>query len=116
MHRLKPQVSYLIYPKFDRDPHPALQASVIVRLGRLDVDYRSFIDTDNPPILHRKELFVAEDYPGYAKFKKLTTQEERAGLLSRPGIGTKLDWQKTLESAGYLLRGHRLTGDQPNRR
>ena len=116
MHRLKPQVSYLIYPKFDRDPHPALQASVIVRLGRLDVNYRSFIDSDNPPILHRKELFVAEDYPGYAKFKKLTTREERAGLLSRPGIGTKLDWQKTLESAGYLLRGHRLTGDQPNRR
>lgn len=108
MHRLKSQVSYLIYPEFDRKAHPALLASVIVRLPQLRVDYRGFGDSPNPPILHRKETFVAPDYPGYERFARLTAQEERAGLLDRPDIGRVEGWETALEEAGRELHGHRL--------
>lgn len=55
----QPQVSYLSYPRFDRDPHPTLSASVVVNLRKLTVDWRDYSRSDNPPLLHRKEEFLA---------------------------------------------------------
>lgn len=104
----KPKVSYLAYPDFDRDPHPALAAAAVVRLDELSVELRSYTERANPPILHRKETFVPDDYPGREKFARLTRQEERAGLLSDPQIGTRGRWQDVLDTAGLKLRGHRL--------
>jgi hypothetical protein len=109
LHRLKSQVSYLSYPTFDREPHPALATVVVSRLARLDVTYRDFRDSNNPPILHRKEAFVADDYPGREKFARLTGQEERYGLLDGSAtIGTRDGWSERLRSAGWAVRGHRL--------
>ena len=110
MHRLKPQVSFLVYPDFDRIPHPTLQASIVSRIREQAVSYKNFSNRENPPLLHRKESFVPEDYPGRKKFERLTLQEERAGLLSDPSIGTVVGWNSALEKAGYQLRGHRLIG------
>jgi len=61
----KPKISYLFYPDFDTDPHPALKASIQVDLETLQVTYRDYTISDNPPILHRKETFVTSDYPLY---------------------------------------------------
>jgi hypothetical protein len=109
LHRIKSQVSYLSYPEFDRDPHPALATVVVSRLSRLDVTYRDFRDSANPPILHRKETFVGRDYPGRGKFAHLTEQEERHGLLADPAaIGTRDGWNNRLQEAGWALQGHRL--------
>ena len=108
MHRLKPQVSFLAYPRFDKDPHPSLSASIVCRLREQRVDYRDFSTRENPPILHRKETFVADDYPGKKKFAQLTRQEERAGLLNSPTIGTYDGWNEALREHGWQLRGHRL--------
>jgi hypothetical protein len=109
IHRLKAQVSYLSYPTFDTDPHPALATVVIGRLGGLEVTFRDFRESNNPPILHRKELFVPEDYPGRDKFARLTAQEERYGLLEdATGIGTREAWSDRLARAGLSLRGHRV--------
>jgi hypothetical protein len=109
LHRIKSQVSYLSYPEFDRNPHPALATSVVSRLARLDVTYRDFRDSANPPILHRKETFVGCDYPAREKFARLTEQEQRYGLLSDPStIGTRDGWNERLRNAGWELRGHRL--------
>ena len=108
LHRQKPQVSFLIYPYFDRDPHPALQGSLVARLPELRTSYKDFSRSDNPPILHRKETFVPEDYPGREKFARLTRQEEQAGLLDRSGIGRREQWYTLLRDYGYQLRGHRL--------
>jgi SAM-dependent methyltransferase len=108
IHRLKPQVSFLLYPTFDTDPHPPLSASIVGRLHDYSVSYKDFSQRENPPILHRKEVLVPFDYPGREKFERLTLQEERAGLLSDPGIGTREGWNKALSSSGYALRGHRL--------
>jgi len=108
LHRQKPQVSFLIYPTFDRDPHPPLHGSVIARLPQLRMHYRDFSTSENPPILHRKEIFVADDYPGREKFARLTRQEERANLLNAVDIGRRFGWERALAESGYRLRGHRL--------
>ncbi len=108
LHRLKPQVSFLAYPSFDRDPHPALASSVVARLPDLRVSFRSFVESDNPPILHRKEAFLPVGHPDVAKYERLTRQEERAELLAANNIGRRREWEETLAAAGKALRGHRL--------
>lgn len=108
LQRVERRIAYLSYPAFDRDPHPTLEFSLRVDLRTFDVKFRDFSDSSNPPVLHRKETFVAEDYPGRARFARLTRQEERVGLLGGTDIGTRLTWQRRLDEAGRQLRGHRL--------
>ena len=106
----RPKVSYLEYPDFDRDPHPVLRRSTFVRIGALDVDERDYVNAANPPVLHRKETFVANDYPVRQKFARLTAQEERFGLLDTETrtIGHLRGWQARLIECGGALRGHRV--------
>lgn len=108
LHREKPQVSYLAYPAFDADPHPALSTVVIARLGQLRLTFRDFREAENPPILHRKEAFVSSGYPAYDRFRRLTEQEDRHDLLSSPTIGNRDGWERRLAESGFELRGHRL--------
>lgn len=116
INRIEPKVSYLSYPTFDSDPHPALNSSVRVDLKKLDVKYTDFSESTNPPILHRKETFVPDDYPGRDKFSRLTLQEERADLLKETSrIGTRAGWQERLDEKGYRVGGHRLMRAKPQR-
>ena len=109
LSRTGPKVSYLSYPAFDRDPHPTLATSIRADLRRLDVKYTDFRESTNPPVLHRKETFVSDDYPRRETFARLTRQEERAGLLNASStIGTQEGWRTRLDSLGYRLQGHRL--------
>lgn len=109
LHRQKAQVSYLSYPGFDKQAHPELHTVVVARLARLDVTFRDFRGSDNPPVLHRKETFVGEGYPGRERFSRLTRQEERAGLFEEAQlIGTRDGWQAALAVRGLEVRGHRL--------
>ena len=105
----KPKISYLFYPDFDTDPHPALQASIQVDIQSLQVSYRDYSTSDNPPVLHRKETFVTPDYPLYEQFAKLTRQEEALSLLDNSrSIGTRQRWLQRLEDYGVELQGHNL--------
>lgn len=105
----KPKISYLFYPDFDTDPHPALQASIQVDLQSQQVSYRDYSTSDNPPVLHRKETFVTPDYLLYEQFAELTRQEEALGLLDHShSIGTRHRWLQRLEDYGVELQGHRL--------
>jgi len=106
----KPKVSYLEYPDFDKDPHPALRRTTFVRIGALDIDERDYTASENPPVLHRKETFVADDYPMRQKFARLTAQEERFGLFDTETrtIGNLRGWQERLGECGVALRGHRV--------
>lgn len=108
----EPQVSYLTYPTFDRDPHPTLHSSVTVNLRKLSVEWRDYSRSDNPPLLHRKEEFLGSDDPKRPLYERLTRSEMRAGLYEHPEqIGTVRGWEATLTRAGVRLRGHRLEGD-----
>jgi DNA phosphorothioation-associated putative methyltransferase len=113
----QPQVSYLSYPRFDRDAHPTLSASVTVNLRRLTVDWRDYSRSENPPLLHRKEEFMGTDDPRRNLYTKLTRAELRAGLYEQPElIGTLHGWRATLDRAHLTIRGHRLAPSAlPNR-
>ena len=63
LHRAKAAISYLSYPNFEKDPHPAPSNGLQVDLQTFDIKYRNYAGSDNPPILHRKEEFVAADFP-----------------------------------------------------
>jgi DNA phosphorothioation-associated putative methyltransferase len=109
MQRQKPQVSYLAYPDFETDPHPALRESLKVRFKGLQIEYRDYRETTNPFILHRKETFVAPDHPLRGKFEKLTKQEEARGLFENTRtIGTRDGWNAVLRARSLKLRGHQL--------
>lgn len=105
----KPSISYLLYPEFDSDPHPALQSSIQVNLQSREVNYRDYSEAGNPFILHRKETFVTPDYPHYQQFAALTRQEEALGLLDHPrAIGTRLAWEERLAQFKVTFQGHTL--------
>lgn len=109
LHRYRPQVSYLVYPRFDEDAHPELAASMIVNLDEAKSSFRDYRKSTNPALLHRKEEFVAEDHPGRAKFARLTKQEERLGLYRETSrIGFRVEWARALDGAGVTIRGHQL--------
>ncbi|MGE3795535.1 MAG: DNA phosphorothioation-associated putative methyltransferase, partial [Dehalococcoidia bacterium] len=113
IHTAQPAVSYLDYPDFDSDPHPVLRSGYIVRLDSLRVDYRDYSRHSNPPILHRKERFIAGHDPRRAKFARLTRQEIRNGLYGDPSrIGTRRAWQDLLAERRLCTRGHRLVRDR----
>jgi len=103
------RISHLSYPAFDDDPHPALAQSLSVHLQTFRVRSRDYSNAGNPPVLHRKETFLAADHPLRAKFARLTAAEEAKGLLDEANrIGTRNQWEQILSQKGLSLRGHRL--------
>ena len=114
-HTASPKISFLSYPDFEKDPHPALKEAVIVDLitgkTRRD-DYRS---RANPPVLHRKETFLPSEHPLHGGFAKLTRQEEAAGLLEDTSrIGFRLNWERALAEKSLGFKGHRLIQTEVN--
>jgi DNA phosphorothioation-associated putative methyltransferase len=108
-------VSYLIYPNFETDPHPALLRTVKLSLRTQEIDRLENGRSVNPPIFHRKEALLAPDDPRWAKFARLTAQEERAELLAETAsIGARRGWTEHLLAKGYTLRGHRLIRSRPS--
>jgi DNA phosphorothioation-associated putative methyltransferase len=116
LHRQSGKVSYLVYPDFDADPHPALLRSIQLNLRTREIESSDYAASANPPVLHRKETFLLPDDPRRPKFDRLTRQEERAGLLDETAtIGTRAGWADRLRERGYALRGHRLVRIQTGR-
>jgi DNA phosphorothioation-associated putative methyltransferase len=118
LHRQTGKVSYLVYPDFETEPHPALLRSIKLNLRSREIESLDYAGSATPPILHRKGTFLPPDHPLRAKFERLTREEERAGLLDETAtIGTRSGWSDRLSSMGYALRGHRLVrskaGDEP---
>jgi DNA phosphorothioation-associated putative methyltransferase len=109
IHRRSGKLSYLLYPDFEQDPHPALQRCVKLNLRTRQVESYDYSQSANPPILHRKETFLHPDHPLHDEFARLTLQEEQHGLLTETAsIGTRQGWAARLHEAALLLRGHRL--------
>jgi len=94
LHRGQPKISYLEYPEFDTDPHPALARSLSVNLQTFKVKRRRYDGSNNPPILHRKEAFVPDGHPGREVWAALTLEEEALGLYEDTStIGTRIGWE-----------------------
>jgi len=109
IHRRSGKLSYLIYPDFETDPHPALFRCLPLSLRTRELQCHDYTEHTNPPVLHRKETFLPPDHPLRDKFARLTRQEEQHGLLTETAtIGTRQGWEARLEGTGYRLQGHRL--------
>ena len=106
----KKRISFLLYPNFDKEPHPRLRQAITVCVAEGFEHYkiRSYNWKHNPPILHRKETFVAEGYPNRETFAKLSAAEEEAGLLGSGRIGMKKGWTTLLREKGLKVQGHEL--------
>lgn len=107
------RVSFLRYPFFDEDPHPAIAYSMKVHLPTATHGLHDYQDSTNPPILHRKDSLVDPLYPYYAQFRELTLREEQLGLLSRSDIGFRRQWANTLEEMGLQIVGHTINKTAP---
>ena len=108
-HTLQPKISFLAYPTFWKDAHPALEAAVVVDLASGKLRRDSYAGRENPPILHRKETFLPADHSERAAFARLSKAEEAAGLLEDTArIGFRTNWNNLLRTRGLEVRGHRL--------
>lgn len=106
----KPKITYLVYPEFDTQAHPALQATMEVDLHNLSVTYHDISDETNPLILHQKDALVAPDYPSYKKFVRLTKKEQNSGLLkNRDAIRRLHGWLRCLRENELVIEGHKLS-------
>lgn len=104
------KLSFLAYPTFFSEAHPALHEAVTVDLASGKVRRISYAERANPPILHRKETFLPADHPEVARFRRLTQAEEKAGLYEETAtIGFQRNWEKLLRSKRLEIRGHQLT-------
>ena len=102
------KISFLRYPDFDNIAHPELAYSVRVYLPTASYGIKNFSNSENPPILHRKESFLDPLHPRYAEFAQLSAQEEGLGLLSRSDIGMRKGWEALLKENHLAIVGHSL--------
>jgi len=101
------QMSCLLYLDFDTDPFPRLAGSWSMTVGSEALpSFRNYVDTLNPPILHRKELLVEKKHPNRAQWQALTEVAESLGLFDNTrSIGFRLNWLRTIADKGYRLDG-----------
>jgi DNA phosphorothioation-associated putative methyltransferase len=103
------EVGFLSYPGFFDEAFPALRESWKVLIESGHVVYRTYADSLNPPILHRKEHMLPKGHPACAHFAALTTAAEQAGLFDDvTRIGLKQQWQALLQRSGLAVAGHEL--------
>lgn len=84
-------IAFLNYPGFFEEAFPVLLESWKIDVGMQTVKYRSFAGSKNPPILHRKELFLKPDDKRRKKYEQLTKTAEKLGLFDDPA---KIGFQK----------------------
>ncbi|MGR5117299.1 DNA phosphorothioation-associated putative methyltransferase [Vibrio astriarenae] len=103
------RLSLLHYPSFYEDSYPALKQSLNVDLAKLSHKITSYENSDNPPILHRKETMVLPESEYYDHFISLTQEGENAGLYQNTRvIGFKRSWENLIARHGYELVDGRL--------
>jgi len=101
------RLSLLAYLEFDDDPFPELAASWTFAPGSTEAPtVRTYSDSPNPPILHRKELLVQSSHPNRERWARLTATAEEFGLFDdTTTIGFRLNWTRLIESKGYRFNG-----------
>ena len=102
-------VSCLSYPSFFSQGFPELKQSWRIHIPSGMVVYRTYQESLNPPILHRKELLLAKEHQDQERFQKLTQSAEAIGLFDDPSrIGFKQQWEKMIFEKGYRLEGEQF--------
>ena len=104
LHKLGDELSLLCYQDYFDDPFPALTRSWRVSLSRQSIVFRTYEESRNPPILHRKELLLPNEDPRIKEYAALTEAAEAIGLFSEPNrIGFREHWYSLIAERGYKL-------------
>lgn len=108
--RLAPDhTGLMVYEDFGEVVFPALLEAWRIDLTDGRVIGRSYRETANPLIIHRKELLVTDAVADRALWAELTRQLVERGLFSDPHlIGRRRAWEARLAKARIRLDGHRL--------
>ncbi|NYH17833.1 DNA phosphorothioation-associated putative methyltransferase [Paraburkholderia bryophila] len=101
------RISLLAYADFFEDPFPSLMESwTIADVEVRSTVYRSYAESLNPPILHRKELLLSSEHALRPAFEEITRSAEVLGLFDDTAtIGFKANWLRHIASKGYQLVG-----------
>jgi DNA phosphorothioation-associated putative methyltransferase len=113
--RIEPdKIALLEYDDFDAEHFPALKRSLLVDLESHEGKARDYSASENPPILHRKELLLPADDPRRAKFAALTAALDARGLfVDNHKIGQRKAWQRRLEEAKITICNHQIVPQTP---
>jgi DNA phosphorothioation-associated putative methyltransferase len=99
-------ISLLLYEDFDSASFPALLEAHTIDLSEESVTRSIYRGSDNPPILHRKELLLLPDDPRREMFASLTKSLEALGLFENTSdIGHRRQWENRLRSAKVTVNG-----------
>lgn len=104
LYRRDFKLSLLCYPTFFEEPYPPLHHSYTIDLAKLNVREAKYSKSENPPILHRRETFLAPDHPQIGFFSQFTKEGEAIGLYDNTRtIGFKQSWLRLIKRKGYFL-------------
>ena len=107
LHEDSDQLSLLDYSSFFEDPFPSLARSWRISLSRKTVVFRTYEESRNPPILHRKELLLLPSDPRRAGLEEISESAEAIGLFADPNrIGFREYWYRLIAERGYELIGN----------
>ena len=103
------KITFLDYPAFYDIAFPTLYRYWTVDIEEKTYRYRTYEDSMNPPVLHRKELLLLPSEPRRGTYSELTKNAELIGLFDDPcRIGFKRSWEQLLAQKGYRVVGHEL--------
>ncbi len=102
-------ITFLDYANFFEDGFPLLRQYWTVDLNSQCCRFRSYKDSTNPPVLHRKELLLPKEHAEFSEFQALTKQAETIGLLEdTTNIGFYIPWTSVLREKGFTVSGNNL--------
>jgi DNA phosphorothioation-associated putative methyltransferase len=98
------KLTFLSYPSFFDEPYPPIISSYTINLNTDSLRLADYSSSDNPPILHRREAFLAPDHPNRDDFSSFTREGEEIGLYENTRIiGFKKSWERLIKKKGYFL-------------
>jgi DNA phosphorothioation-associated putative methyltransferase len=98
------KLSLLSYPGFFDEAFPVLHHSCTIDLAKGSYRLVSYLDSENSPILHRKETMLLAEHPDIPKYRALTAACEQAGLFENTKtIGFKRNWERLIKRKGFVL-------------
>lgn len=103
------RISLLEYTDFEREAFPALLSSWVIEPSSETPTHRTYRNSLNPPILHRKELLVDINHPKYQEWSVITKEAESIGLFQNTRtIGFKKNWELLISEKGYELKENKF--------
>jgi len=101
-------LSFLFYQAFSDAEFPALLKSY--KYNECDHSFKlTQYNSENPPILHRKELLLSSNHPDYFRYETLTNNLiARGAFQNMHRHGTRKRWQEWLQSLGIVVKNHNI--------